>query len=403
MTKEYAVRKVRVNGLVKLAESVRRDLATPQPPGALDDLAAFLADQLSAIDEILAQRRCGIEALPKPSRTAYVYLAGLDVRKAKPSKSNGAGIRPSVGASIPGIRSVLNALLDHLAACRDDARAAALHEKIKEIVADASQSMRASSVAASQLTAESRSTLTWLRILRERTRFKMYLLAIRRATAALESAIERQGLFRLPVVVHFRPIRALYRAREHRSETRVHLAAPMITFDADGFRALAGMLCGQGSHREEVLGRTREQDYQKLHHLLDGTRRQSRCSAGAFHDLIASFDRVNVRYFDGKMQRPKLSWSERVTNRRFGYYNFAGDEVVLSSSMDSPNVSQCAVDFVVYHELLHKKHGVQWKSGRQCAHTSAFRREERLFRDFSKAQAEMNRLACRLSGHPART
>ena len=161
------------------------------------------------------------------------------------------------------------------------------------------------------------------------------------------------------------------------------------------------MLYGQRGHREEVLGYTHEECYQKLNHLLDVTLRKNRSSAGAFHDLNASFDRVNLRYFDGQMQRPKLSWSERVTKRQFGYYNFARDEVVLSSSMDSPSVSLCAVDFVVYHELLHKKHGVKWKNGRQCAHTSAFRREEHLFRDFSKVQAEMNRLADRLSGLPA--
>jgi hypothetical protein len=51
------------------------------------------------------------------------------------------------------------------------------------------------------------------------------------------------------------------------------------------------------------------------------------------------------------------------------------------------------VDFVGYHELLHKKHGVTWQNGRQAVHTSAFRKDERRFAEHPVAEAALKRLA----------
>jgi hypothetical protein len=37
------------------------------------------------------------------------------------------------------------------------------------------------------------------------------------------------------------------------------------------------------------------------------------------------------------------------------------------------------LDYVMYHELLHKKHSFNVKNGRHQAHTTAFRNDERRF------------------------
>ena len=41
---------------------------------------------------------------------------------------------------------------------------------------------------------------------------------------------------------------------------------------------------------------------------------------------------------------------------------------------------------VMYHELLHKKHGITLVNGRRFAHTAAFRAEERLFVEYEQAE-----------------
>ena len=51
------------------------------------------------------------------------------------------------------------------------------------------------------------------------------------------------------------------------------------------------------------------------------------------------------------------------------------------------------VDFIVYNELLHKKHGVDWRNGQARAHTPAFRQEERRFAQHAEAEAVLKALA----------
>ena len=49
------------------------------------------------------------------------------------------------------------------------------------------------------------------------------------------------------------------------------------------------------------------------------------------------------------------------------------ENTTASATLDARDVPSYVVDFVVYHELLHKKHGAKWQNGRQAVHTSSFR------------------------------
>jgi hypothetical protein len=114
---------------------------------------------------------------------------------------------------------------------------------------------------------------------------------------------------------------------------------------------------------------------------------------GAFFDLGDSFDRVNARYFGGEMKRPRLTWSRSFTRRKFGHYDHVKDWVMVSSTLDQPQVPEFVVDFLMYHELLHKKHGIHWVNGRGLAHTRAFYADERRFERFDEAEAWLKKLA----------
>ena len=67
--------------------------------------------------------------------------------------------------------------------------------------------------------------------------------------------------------------------------------------------------------------------------------------------------------------------------------------MMLSVSLDDARVPEQLVDFVMYHELLHKKHGSLLVSGRWLAHMPAFRADEQLFADYSDARSHLNALA----------
>jgi predicted SprT family Zn-dependent metalloprotease len=88
--------------------------------------------------------------------------------------------------------------------------------------------------------------------------------------------------------------------------------------------------------------------------------------------LKASFDRVNARYFGGAFEMPNLTWGQDST-RKLGHYHYGSDTVMLSTVLQE---EERFLDYVMYHELLHKKHGMT-RGGR--AHTKAFRDDEARF------------------------
>ena len=114
---------------------------------------------------------------------------------------------------------------------------------------------------------------------------------------------------------------------------------------------------------------------------------------GAAHDLAASFDRVNAAYFGGKMARPRLTWNRTFTGRKFGHYDWILDTVMVSRTLDSADVPGFVVDFLVFHELLHKFHGLHWVNGRSYAHTAEFKQSELKFTRFHEAEAILQKLA----------
>ncbi|KKL28646.1 hypothetical protein LCGC14_2373070, partial [marine sediment metagenome] len=90
---------------------------------------------------------------------------------------------------------------------------------------------------------------------------------------------------------------------------------------------------------------------------------------------------------------PRLCWSRTFASQTFGHYDRVADTVMISASLDSRRVPLYVVDFVVYHELLHRKLAGEWRRGRKIDHTSRFRHEERLFGRYEPADAFLKKLA----------
>ena len=189
-------------------------------------------------------------------------------------------------------------------------------------------------------------------------------------------------------------MRGIYDARGSRLGSNVSLPTPMIAFDADGFANLASLMFSRERNaRRDVVAQMAEEGYQSIQaelELLSGVIEESR---GAFFDLRESFDRVNATYFGGAMNRPRLTWSRSFTGRKFGHYDWIMDTVMVSRTLDSGDVPEFLVDFIVYHELLHKKHGLHWVNGRGYAHTTEFYREERQFSHYQESETLLGQLA----------
>ncbi len=92
--------------------------------------------------------------------------------------------------------------------------------------------------------------------------------------------------------------------------------------------------------------------------------------------LKESFERVNDSFFEGSMKKPNLSWGTYST-RRLACYNYHGDLVSVSKVFKETDVD--VLDFLMYHELLHKKLQFQFSKGRSSFHSPEFKRLEKLF------------------------
>jgi hypothetical protein len=114
---------------------------------------------------------------------------------------------------------------------------------------------------------------------------------------------------------------------------------------------------------------------------------------GRHFNLEQLFDRLNEQYFEGKLTRPHIGWSTRGWRRQFGCYDPGPNHILLNRRMDRPGVPQCAVEYVLYHEMLHVKHPTRRSGCSLVSHSREFREEEKLFPDFHRARKVLDHLA----------
>lgn len=108
--------------------------------------------------------------------------------------------------------------------------------------------------------------------------------------------------------------------------------------------------------------------------------------AGTVHDLNALFDRLNRRHFAGSLRKPGLGWSPKASRRRLGHYDPAHDVIVISRIFDRARAPELALEYVLFHEMLHVKHPAELRGTRRCVHTPKFQAEERTFPGYERAK-----------------
>jgi hypothetical protein len=113
---------------------------------------------------------------------------------------------------------------------------------------------------------------------------------------------------------------------------------------------------------------------------------------GRFYNLDEVFESLNSRFFHGLLGRPTLTWSGQHARRMLGHYDAAHNTIVVSKVFDRPDTPRCAVEYLVYHEMLHLKHPVRVKGGRRCVHSREFQAEEKLFPELAEAKAYLKRI-----------
>ncbi|MBI5391112.1 SprT-like domain-containing protein [Candidatus Woesearchaeota archaeon] len=104
--------------------------------------------------------------------------------------------------------------------------------------------------------------------------------------------------------------------------------------------------------------------------------------------LLSVFQQLNEQYFHGLLDPPNLVWGE-ASYRQWGCYTYGTDTISMSSILqEHPDLLQ----YVLYHEMLHKKLKFACKDGRSHHHTPEFRALERAFPQQSLLEEKLKRL-----------
>ncbi len=145
---------------------------------------------------------------------------------------------------------------------------------------------------------------------------------------------------------------------------------------------------------------TRYRRYISTRDMIDRThrvrqmrgRKHIASAQGAVYDLEAIFDNLNLRFFFGLLARPRLTWSSESARNTLGHWDPAHNAIVISRIFDQPRVPRSAVEYLVYHEMLHLKHPVKLRGSRRCVHGKEFQAEEKLFPHLEEAKAFLKTL-----------
>jgi hypothetical protein len=102
--------------------------------------------------------------------------------------------------------------------------------------------------------------------------------------------------------------------------------------------------------------------------------------------LEESFNRVNEKYFYGLVERPNLVWKGN-SKTHLASYDFQSDTISVSNIFRYADEE--IMDYLIYHELLHKKLKYYHKNGKSIHHTSEFRKKEKSFENKKMIEKKM--------------
>jgi hypothetical protein len=113
---------------------------------------------------------------------------------------------------------------------------------------------------------------------------------------------------------------------------------------------------------------------------------------GDVYNLEEMFEQLNAAHFDGLMARPALGWSRRPSRSTLGHYDLSHNAIILSKLLDRAQAPRLAVEYVLYHEMLHLRFPADHSGARRRVHTREFQEAEKTFPRFKEAKESLKKL-----------
>ncbi len=129
-----------------------------------------------------------------------------------------------------------------------------------------------------------------------------------------------------------------------------------------------------------------ETESMRLYHIFIKKVHVAAPKTGADPNLLNSFDRVNDTHFSGMIEQPNLRFG-RPASTTMGSYNYHTDTITINPNLRGKDE---LIDYVMYHELLHKRLKFTSKNGRTTHHTREFRIREKSYPESARIERELS-------------
>jgi hypothetical protein len=388
---------VRIKGLVSAFNDVRAQLQAGISPAQEQRFRNHVQALVKRVEGICKSHGTTTGSLPSPTRRAYTFLKALNTRDLPPPRvvdTANPVPRISVANVVKDASQFSKRMWDGLPDLIDsDGGRSALATEIRDAVSRIEAACSQLGATPNSLKSPSRRAYCWLKFIQDEDNLRLHITALNCGMSAIQCLKPKPNNFEL----HLENMSSIWRRRTRGKLILVKVNEGFIGADSEVWQGIIdnAMNGRKGKVNTIVDGYVDSDEFSGVLFEVGAFAENLITSSGLAHDLDDSFDRVNTAYFDGKLPKPRLHWNQVLTTRKFGHYEFAGDRVMVSISLDDPTVSTQVVDYVMFHELLHKFHGVKLINGRRLVHTPAFKNDEQSFDGYEDATAQLTALARR--------
>ena len=282
----------------------------------------------------------------------------------------------------------------------DQAPRVEVHAAIQERAQHIFRILEEKDAHAGHLPIRSRRAFQWLMFLSRQKSYQQHLSAVRtlyQAACQVGKPVPQSDLTVQITLFHIGP---LYRIKHEHEALKITLHESFLIAPRDVLTAVVALAFDKGENNAQdvIHSFSSSPSCAELREQIAYTGIPPLAGVQGDHkNLHHAFQRVNKRYFQGDLSRPHLVWSKRLTHRKFGHYQYETDTVLISRSLDDANLSDALLDFVMFHELLHKNMGYKEINGRRYSHTPPFRKRERAFHNYQEMKTALNNLSRTLS------
>ncbi len=394
MNHQAIPRKIRIGGVVKLANQIQQKLQAGISSAEADRLQQIVAKSVQQIEKLCSQHQIPLTQLPIPSRRAYYFLKNVSL-----TSSNSVTSHPVIPTTLQ-LKNVLKQQAELqqqlFQIAQQNTEISRLRSNLNRYTTQIESICARNQVTPAALAAPSRIAYAWMKFLSTEHYLQLHLNTLRRAINLGEKIIAAPQTAKNKFFISLTPGSNLYQFQTVDNYTTIKISEGFIQSSDQILQAVLQIALQQKTAAASQLIRQFGQTPEYSDVILEIDRIveiTAEIAQGKCYDLDELFGVINQQYFGGKMAKPRLIWDSFPTDRKFGHYEHARDRVVISSTLDDLRVPQYVAEFVLYHELLHKQQGAQWINGKCWVHTPEFRRSERQFLQYLEAESCLKQLA----------